>query len=246
MFLLCRFVWNRLYKSASFTDKGTLKQLANLISRTNVPQTVKKDFAATQDFFSLVLDAHIVAAAMIFFDMKDVNDTPKQNELLGNLNTATNDEKRKYLSLCTKAFTTKFALHHVQSLDDESMTCTDGVFDYACFIVGFGLLARHFSDAIHESDGERSIRCWKLFMLHFKSDGRTKYALEDFNLIAQVNATLTPHMAHRLVWNCTCNPKGDEGKGDLHNEHLNHIFKDDIIHFVQIYQRVVLLIVLRL
>ena len=73
-------IWNHLYKSASFSDKGTLKQLTNLISWTNIPQTVKKDFAATQDFFSLVLDAHIVAAAMNLFDMKDVSDTPKQND----------------------------------------------------------------------------------------------------------------------------------------------------------------------
>ena len=71
-------------------------------------------------------------------------------------------------------------------------------------------------------------------MLHFKSNGRTKYALEAFNLIDQVNATLTPHMAHRLMWNRTCNPKGGEGKNiplDLHNEHLNHVFKDDINTF---------------
>ena len=33
------------------------------------------------------------------------------------------------------------------------MTCTDGVFDYACSIVGFGLLAQSFSDATHEGDG---------------------------------------------------------------------------------------------
>ena len=71
-------------------------------------------------------------------------------------------------------------------------------------------------------------------MLHLKSDGRTKYALEAFNLIAQVNATLTPHMAHRLVSNRTCNPKGGKGKNiplDLHNEHLNRAFKDDINTF---------------
>ena len=171
---------------------------------------------------------------MNFFDMKDVSDTPKQNEFLGNLDTATNGEKKKYLSLCTRALITKFALHHVQSLDDESASCTDGVFDYACSIIGFGLLARNFSDATHEGDGERLIRCWKFFMLHFKADGRTKYAVEAFNLLAQVNATLTPQMAHRLVWNRTCNPKGGEGKNvplDLHNEHLNCVFKDDINTF---------------
>lgn len=43
-----------------------------------------------------------------------------------------------------------------------------------------------------------------------------------------------PQMAHRLVWNRTCNPKGGEGKNvqlDLHNEHLNRVFKDDINTF---------------
>ena len=81
-----------------------------------------------------------MAAARNFFDMKDVSDTPKQDEFLRNLDTATNDEKKKYLSLCTRALITKFALHHVQSLDDESATCTDVVFDYACSIIGFGLV----------------------------------------------------------------------------------------------------------
>ena len=64
---------------------------------------------------------------MNIFDMMDVSDTPKQNEFLGNLDTATNDEKKKYPSLCSRALITKFSLHHVQSLDDESTSCTDGV-----------------------------------------------------------------------------------------------------------------------
>ena len=41
-------------------------------------------------------------------------------------------------------------------------------------------------------------------------------------------------MAHRLVWNWTCNPKGGEGENvplDLQNEHLNRVFKDDINRF---------------
>lgn len=180
------------------------------------------------------MDAHVIAAAMHFFDMKRASDTPKQNAFLGNLECATNDEKKKYLSLCMRAFITKFALHHVQSLDDSTTDSTDGVLDYACSVIGFGLLARNFSDATHEGDGERLIRCWKFFMLHFKADGRTKYAVEAFNLLTQVKATLTPQMAHRLVWNRTCNPKGGEGKNvplDLHNEHLNRVFKDDINTF---------------
>ena len=63
----------------------------------------------------------------------------------------------KYISQCTTALIIQFALHHVQRLDDESTTGADGVFDYACSIIGFGLLARNFSDAAREGDGERSL-----------------------------------------------------------------------------------------
>lgn len=203
---------NRLFKNDSFCDKGTLKQLANIIRRTNIPPAVKNNFSGVQDFFGLVLDAHIVAAAMQFFKMEHVSDTPKQNEFQGDLSAASKVEKRKYLSMCTTAFVTKFALHHAEILDEETSTCSDGVFDYACSVIGLGLMARNFNDATHEGDGDRLMRCWKFFMLHYKADGRTKYAVEAFNLLAQVQATLTPQMSHRLVWNRTCNPTGGQGR----------------------------------
>ena len=71
-------------------------------------------------------------------------------------------------------------------------------------------------------------------MPHFKEDSCSKYAIEAFNFIGQVNATLTPQMAHKLIWNRTCNVRGGEGNNiplDLQNEHLNRTFKDDINTF---------------
>ena len=38
-------------------------------------------------------------------------------------------------------------------------------------------------------------------------------------------------MAHQLKWNRTCDPHGGKGNNkqlDLHNEHVNRVFKDDI------------------
>ena len=105
------------------------------------------------------------------------------------------------------------------------------VFSYACSVLGLDLMARNFGDATREGDGERLIRIWKFFMLYFKADKHTKYAVEAFNLLSQVNATLTAQMSHRLVWNRTCSIDGGEGRNialDLQNEHLNHAFKDDI------------------
>ncbi len=61
-------MWNQLYNPDSFCDKGTLKQLANMLNRSKIPKKVKQDFRAVQDLFSIVLDAHhICAAALKFF-----------------------------------------------------------------------------------------------------------------------------------------------------------------------------------
>ena len=100
--------------------------------------------------------------------------------------------------------------------------------NYATAILGMGLLARSFHDA-RESDGDRSIRCWKFFLLHFKVDGRVKYAAEAVNLLAQVNGLLPPGMAHQLIWNWTCNLRGGARHNiplDLQMEHFNRVFKD--------------------
>lgn len=48
---------------SSSKEGGTLYQLCNLINRRNVVKP-KKDVAACEDFFELVVEAHIVTAAM--------------------------------------------------------------------------------------------------------------------------------------------------------------------------------------
>ena len=223
-----------MYDSHSFCDKGTLKQLANVINRPKLPKKVKNDFRAVEDFFGVVLDAHVVAAALKFFAIDNLGDTPTKHAFSGDLNEASLDERRTYLSKCMSEFLTQFTPNHIQTLDEKNASSIDGVFEYARSVIGLGLMARNFSDATREGDGARLILCWKFFMLHFKSDGRTKYAVEAFNLLAQINATLTPRMAYRLMWNRTCNPKGGEGNNislDLRNEHLNRTFKDDLNTF---------------
>ncbi len=50
----------------------------------------------------------------------------------------------------------------------------DGIYNYACHVMGMNLMARNFHDASRNTDGERTIRCWKFLLLHFKIDGRVK------------------------------------------------------------------------
>ena len=96
-------------------------------------------------------------------------------------------------------------------------------------------MAENFHDAWKEGDGGRLIRYWKFLLLHLRADGRTKYAIETFRLVAQTSALLSPRKAHQMIWNRTCNPKGGSGNDiplDLQNEFLNRVFKDDINTFL--------------
>ena len=117
-----------------------------------------------------------------------------------------------------------------ESTSDLITVGEDYKLNYATAVLGMGMLSRNFHDASREGDGERLIRCWKFFMLHFKVDGRVKYAVEAINLIAQVSGLLPPAMRHQLIWNRTCNLTGGAGKNtplDLQMEHLNRVFKEN-------------------
>lgn len=116
---------------------------------------------------------------------------------------------------------------------DQNPEPKDDVFDYHCGFMNMSLLLRNFMDAIKEGDGERIIRCIKMFLLHFKVDGggSTKYALEALYHLFQLFALLSPREAERMKWNRTVNNHGRPGckvAMDLALEHDNHLLKDMI------------------
>ena len=85
-------------------------------------------------------------------------------------------------------------------------------------------------DAWKEGDGERIARYWKIFMLHFRDEGKTKYALESLRLQFQA-IYLPPYLSHQIIWGRFINTRGGKGQNipcDLHNEHVNRAFKDII------------------
>jgi hypothetical protein len=116
---------------------------------------------------------------------------------------------------------------------DQNDTHVDDIFNYHCGFMNMALLLRNFADATKEGDGERIIRCIKMFLLHFKQDGSgsTKYALEALYHMFQLYALLTPREAERLKWNRTVNNRGVSGSNvamDVALEHDNHLIKDMI------------------
>ncbi len=76
----------------------------------------------------------------------------------------------------------------------------DAVFDYSSTVLNDDLLMLEFRDAIHERDGDRILRCWKFLLLYFRFAGRTKYAIEAFNMLTNVNATCSTRLAAQIKW----------------------------------------------
>ena len=191
---------------------------------------------------------------MKFFEMDSLNSEPRKNKFPSKLGKP---DKIKYLKRIVGNFVDKYVLnfeveisvlisstesdhqHQPSACDITSRQEADGVFNYACRLLSYGLLSRNVQDATDNGYGKSTCRLWKFLMLHFKTNGRTKYALEAFNLTAQLNALLSPHLAHQLMWNRTCNTKGGQGKNKelhLHNEHINRIFRMILTCIVQISQ----------
>ena len=73
-------IWKRLYKCSSSKDVGTLYQLRNLINRRNVVSDPTRDVTACEEFFLLVVEAHILYAAMDTFGMTSIDDVPSNTD----------------------------------------------------------------------------------------------------------------------------------------------------------------------
>ena len=76
------FVLYRLCKADSSFQGGTLFQLRNLINRCNVSANTTGRFNETIDSFQLVVECHIMAAAMHFFSIRNLQDAPEKKHYL--------------------------------------------------------------------------------------------------------------------------------------------------------------------
>ena len=105
-----------MYSSKSSSDKGTLKQLQHLIHRTNVSNAVKNDFPAVQRFLSVVLEAHLVTAAMEFFGMTSPNGLPSRNMFPPNYMELPVGDRRAYFDKVMQKFIDQFVLHYLDTI----------------------------------------------------------------------------------------------------------------------------------
>lgn len=140
-------IWKRLYKGTSGSDGGTMCQLKKLINRRNVVKDPSKSVAPCEEFFLLVVETHVLAAAMHLFQMTSLDDAPsstyfpKGSEDLGSL------ERRRVLMQALKVMMKRYVDLTV-TYDSKPQSKDDHVRAYACEIISLGLLLMEFNDAI--------------------------------------------------------------------------------------------------
>ena len=193
-----------------------------------------KSVAPCEEFFLLVVETHVVAAAMQLFEMSSLDDTPCTTLFPDGCADLTSLERRRLLMVALRELVEHFVdikAIFKEAVAAQSQSNADRVRAYACEVLSLGLLLMEYNDGIREADGVRILRCWRYFLPIFKASNRTNYSVEAFTLLAQHKYLFSPRMAQQLQWSRTVNVHGRPGKNipaDLHMEHLNRLCKDAI------------------
>lgn len=185
---------------------------------------------ATIDFLETVVQGHWIACGC---DILGISNPDDAVNLPAGLKKKTPSEKLQFVEGIARKVVDKLTLIDSAFQADctqtsSTQTSSDKVYNYTRTLCHYGSLMVEFRDAWAEGDGERILRCWKLFLPHFRASGRTKYALEALRLQLQVNVVLSPNLAHQVKWHRFVNTKGGLGNNipcDLYNEHVNKQIK---------------------
>ena len=171
-----------------------------------MPTDPKDNMKAAEDFFYLVLCAHIVAAAKT---IQSYNAAETASEL-------------------AQLLVANYLLLPAESDTEEKSQCEDKVFLYACETLTLGLLWHGYYDAIKESDGDGIERYWRFLAIIFKSSNHPNYAKEAVMLLMQSTYLFSERKKAQLLWSRCINTRGVGGGNmpcDLYMEHLNRRLK---------------------
>lgn len=146
------------------------------------------------------------------------------------LKTMSQKEKRDYVVDLAIKVVDKCTIIPDALLHQHVPETYDAVHNYSRQLCHFAALAMEFVDGWREGVADRVLRCWKVFLLHFRATGRTKYAFEALRLQLQLQ-TVSPHLVTQLRYGRFVNTHGGFGRNipcDLHSEHMVRLFKDTV------------------
>ena len=75
--------WKHFYSLDSAGEHGTLYQLRNLLSCSNVVKKPSRDINACENFLFLIIRSQVIITALTTLKMMYVNDAPTHDTLLG-------------------------------------------------------------------------------------------------------------------------------------------------------------------
>ena len=129
-------IWKYFYNVGSGRQHGTLYQLRNKTNHTDVVKNPKSNFNACDDFLEIVVNAHMLSAALATLKMSNLEDQPSETVIeipsSENLWMYSNDERKTIPhSVCKKIVNNfiKFSFNNPQTNRDE---VHDEVHNYAC------------------------------------------------------------------------------------------------------------------
>ena len=185
----------------------------------------KKDVNACVDFINTVVKGHFVACACEVLGITSIDEPPV---LPPGIHRASEREKLAFINRVARLVVDRCTLIDGAFTNETVVDNGDGVYNYARVLCHYGSLVMELIDAWHEEDGERVLRCWKLFLPHLKVAGCTKFSLEALKLQFQTGFTYSPNLAHQVTWHRFVNARGGAGNNipcDLFNEHINKLLK---------------------
>ena len=224
---LLQYSYSFLHKPDSVNQVGTLKYFREKYNRKNVTQSkVLDSFEGSEELFLSIGRAYIIAAALSFFGMNDLDDTPTLHKFPDNISRDSTSSKKEYFDDVFGKFVDKFLLQKVDVDSDDD----DYVKNYALCFMFLAVLIMQMKDTAAAGDGHRNLINQKLLLSVFKAMGPySKYAIEMFVSIAQIEFLPTPRLSEEFKWGFFLNWRGGAGhniEDDLAQEISNRLGKN--------------------
>lgn len=221
--------YGMLYDSTSFNQQGTLKFFREKYNRRNVtPTKVLDSYDGCEELLISVGKAYIVVGLMKHFGMASLDSYPTLNKFNSNMCHKETTEIQSYYNESIGSFVDNYIFQKGQS--PEPGEDEDYIKNYALLVSYLTMILLQLKDTAAEGDGERNLTNQKLLMPIFKSfNTHSKYALEMFVSIAQIECLSTPRLSAQLKWGFFCNWTGGMGRNiedDLAQEISNNISKN--------------------
>lgn len=223
---LLQYSYHLLYSAQSSSEKGTLKYFREKYNRKNAtPSKVLDSYEGSEELFISAGKAYIVTALIHFFGMKSVEDIPTKNMFPRNISNADASNKMSYFEKVIGDFVDQYVFQGLTNSESD-----DFIKNYALCFIYLTLTVLQMKDTAAEGDGDRNLLNQKLLLTVFKSLGSySKYAIEMFNSVAQMEVMLTARRAEEFKWGFFTNWNGGEGRNiedDLVQEICNRLSKE--------------------